>query len=163
MPQSFFSMYSKEEAAKIKREFWIAFDHYSRKFLGHSRKWIRYNTKIKDLSLKFEADRTCATVMLAIENNNEDIRFDRFVFIKKYETVFEEFIDNTWIWDEEYVLENEKKICALYKQLNGVNIYRKSDWTTIFEFLASNMILLEKAFDEIKPLLEEYIKNNLNQ
>ncbi len=156
-------MYSKEEAAKIRREFWIAFDHYSRKFLGPTRKWIRYNTKIKDLSLKFDANRNYAKVILAIENNNEDIRFDRFVFIKNYEAVFDEFIDDSWIWDDEYTLDNGKKICAIYKQLNGVNIYRKSDWTTIFEFFATNMILLEKAFDEIKPLLEEYIKNNLNQ
>ena len=155
-------MYSKEEAAKIRREFWISFDHYSRKFLGPTRKWIRYNTKIKDLSLKFDANRNCAKVILAIENNSEDIRFDRFVFLKNYEAVFEEFIDHSWIWDEEYTLDNGKKICAIYKQLNGVNIYRKSDWTTIFEFFVTNMILLEKAFDEIKPLLEEYIKNNLN-
>ena len=38
-------MYSKEESARIRKEFWTRFGQ------TFPRKWLRYNTKIKDLSL----------------------------------------------------------------------------------------------------------------
>lgn len=153
-------MFSKSEAANIRREFWIAFDTFSRKYLGPQKKWIRYDTGIKDLCLKFEVNKKYARVLLAIENNNENTRFDRFLFLKNYELVINRFIETDWIWDEQLILENGKEICAIYKQLNDVNIYKKDDWNKIFDFLAKEMFALEKAFFEIKPLLQEYINNN---
>ena len=43
-------MFSKEEVQRIKREFWITFADV------HPRKWILYNTKIKDVAFKFYID-----------------------------------------------------------------------------------------------------------
>ena len=42
-------MYSKEENQKLKREFWVSFAN------KYPRKWVLYNTKIKDFSFKFYA------------------------------------------------------------------------------------------------------------
>ena len=43
-------MFSKQEAQQLKKEFWIAFGK------SFPRKWILYDTKIKDFSFKFNAD-----------------------------------------------------------------------------------------------------------
>jgi hypothetical protein len=79
-------MYSKEETQKLKREFWVVFaDKYPRK-------WLLYDTKIKDFSFKFYVDNKKAQVLIDIEHRNDDTRaayysrgriYKRFGFRKK--------------------------------------------------------------------------------
>ena len=153
-------MYSKEEAALLRKEFWIAFDVYSRKYLGPNQKWITYDTGIKDFVLKFDVNRDYARVLLAIENKNEDKRFDVFVKLKEYEMLYSDILGENWIWDEQLIVGNVKEVCALYTQLDNVNIYKKENWSAIFEFMANNMFKLEKSFVEVKPFIEEFVKSN---
>lgn len=153
-------MYSKEESIIIRKEFWIAFDVYSRKYLGAKRKWILYNTGIKDFSLKFDVNRNCARVILAIENRSEDKRFDTFVKLKEYELLYNEILGNDWIWDEQFRSDSGKDVCMLYLQLDNVNIYRKENWSQIFDFFALNMLKLEESFEEVKPFIQEFVKSN---
>ncbi|HOZ30997.1 MAG TPA: DUF4268 domain-containing protein [Bacteroidales bacterium] len=153
-------MYSKQESAILRKEFWIAFDIYSHKYLGKSRKWITYNTGLKDFVLKFDVNRDFARVMLSIENRSEDKRFDIFVKLKEMELIFADILSENWIWDEQLKLENGKTVCSLFIQLDDVNIYNKNDWSKIFYFFATEMLKLEGVFYEIKPLIEDYIKQN---
>jgi hypothetical protein len=153
-------MYSREESAEIRKQFWIAFDVYSRKYIGAHRKWMLYDTGIKDLSLKFEINRDFARAMLSLESKNEDARFNLFVKISEYEMLYSDILGTDWIWDEQLVLENGKTVCALYKQLNNVNIYKKDNWTEIFDFFAIEMLKLEESFEEVKPFIEEFVKSN---
>lgn len=153
-------MYSKDEAAKIRKEFWIAFDVYSRKYIGAYRKWLLYDTGIKDFVLKFEINRSFARVLLSVENRSEDKRFDVFVKLKEYELLYNDILGEGWIWDEQLTLETGKEVCALYKQLDDVNIYKKDNWTEIFDFFAIEMLKLEESFEEVKPFIEEFVKSN---
>jgi hypothetical protein len=43
-------MYSKQETQQLKKEFWINFSE------KYPRKWVLYDTKIKDFSFKFYVD-----------------------------------------------------------------------------------------------------------
>ena len=54
-------MFSKEEAAKIKKEFWTSFGK------SFPKKWILYDTKIKDFAFKFYCDNKKAEVSVDIE------------------------------------------------------------------------------------------------
>ena len=58
-------MFSKEESARLRQEFWTSFGK------SFPRKWLLYHTKIKDLFLKFYADRKTAAVMINIEMRDE--------------------------------------------------------------------------------------------
>lgn len=58
-------MYRKEEALLIKKEFWTAFSS------AYPRKWLLYDTKIKDVTFKFYIDNKRAQVILDIELKNE--------------------------------------------------------------------------------------------
>jgi len=42
-------MFSKEEAAQLRKDFWIAFGK------SFPRKWLKYNTQIKGFSFNFVA------------------------------------------------------------------------------------------------------------
>lgn len=152
-------MYSKAEASQIRRQFWVKFDEFSRPYLGKNGKWMTYNTGIKDLVLKFDINRSYARVMLAVECKNEDIRFDVFCKLHECELVLNNYLGEGWIWDEMLVLENGKPVCALYKQIDNVDIYRQECWETIHKFFAEEMTRLEKAIVEIRPFFEDYVKN----
>lgn len=153
-------MYSREEAATIRKEFWVAFDVYSRKFIGSSRKWITYNTGLKDIVLKFDVNRENAKVLLLVEHRGESKRFDIFVRIKDFEMLYEEHLGEGWTWDEQFITDSGKEVCSIYKVLDNVNIYNKNHWTDIFEFFGVEMMKLESAFVEFKPLIKDYINTN---
>jgi len=61
-------MFSKNEAQQLKQEFWTAFGK------SFPRKWLLYDTKIKDFSFKFYADNKKAEVSLDIEMKDELFR-----------------------------------------------------------------------------------------
>lgn len=153
-------MYSKDEAANIRKDFWITFDAYSKIYLNKNKKWIRYDTGIKDFVLKFDINKENAKVLLSIEHKNEDKRFDLFVKLKEYELLYKSILGKGWIWDEQLILENNKEVCAVYKKLDNVNIYKKENWEEVFNFFIKEMKKLEKTFEEVKPFIEEYIKLN---
>jgi hypothetical protein len=44
-------MYSKEENQRLKRDFWVLFAN------KYPRKWLLYNTKVKDFSFKFYVEK----------------------------------------------------------------------------------------------------------
>ena len=58
-------MFSKAEAQQMKKEFWTAFAE------AYPRKWLLYDTKIKDVSFKFHVDNKKAQVLLDIEPKEE--------------------------------------------------------------------------------------------
>ena len=71
-------MFSKEEALQIKKDFWIAFA------AEYPKKWILYNTKIKDVTFKFHIDNKKAQVLLDIEPKEEN---KRIVYYEKVESL----------------------------------------------------------------------------
>ncbi len=56
-------MYSKEESRQVRQQFWTSFGK------SFPRKWLLYNTKIKDVSFKFAFGIRNAMVSLDIEDS----------------------------------------------------------------------------------------------
>jgi len=72
-------MFSKEESKKLIQEFWTSFGK------EYPHKWILYNTKIKDLLLKFTFTTKFAQVSLDIVSQDELIRsyyFEKLIALK---------------------------------------------------------------------------------
>jgi hypothetical protein len=69
-------MFSKEESAALRQEFWTSFGK------SFPRKWLLYNTKIKGISFKFVANRKNAMICLDIEHSDEianEILYDQIL------------------------------------------------------------------------------------
>ena len=100
-------MFSKEEAAQLRKEFWTSFGK------SFPRKWLLYNTKIKGFALKFQADRKNASVCLDIEHGDEianELLYDQMLSLRSIlETEIPEII-----FDAEYELESGKIIKRIY-------------------------------------------------
>lgn len=142
-------MYSKEESQRLKREFWIAFAE------KYPRKWILYDTKIKDFSFKFYVDNKKAQVIIDIENRNIDKRkayFEKLESLKKI--LKEEFIQDL-VFEKNFILENGKTISRIWVEKLGVSVNNKNYWDEIFDFFNEKMLALEMFYLEY----DEFIKD----
>ena len=142
-------MYSKEEALKIKREFWIAFAE------SNPRKWLLYNTKIKEVAFKFYVDNKKAVVSLDIEPKNEELRKIYFEKIESLQTILREDYLSEVIFDRNFQLENGKIISRIWIELHNISLNNKANWPIIFDFFEKNMEKFELFFYEY----EDYIRD----
>lgn len=142
-------MFSKEEAQKIKREFWITFAQ------EYPRKWLLYNTKIKDVTFKFNVDNKKAMVSLEIEPKDEEHRKIYFEKIESLKTILLENYLPDAIFEKNFHLENGKIISRIWVEIHNISINNKSTWNTIFNFFAEKMESFEYFFYEY----EDYIKD----
>ncbi len=142
-------MYSKEEAKNIRKQFWIFFAK------RHPRKWLRYNTGIKDFSLKFEFTNGYAIVAIDVESPDEINRAYYFEKLLSLKSLLLEAVSPNLIFDNEYLLESGKVISRVYLKLEGVKINNKNDWPKVFDFLHQYMSKLELFYLEY----QDYIKD----
>lgn len=141
-------MFSKQEAQQLKKEFWTAFGK------SFPRKWLLYDTKIRDFSFKFYADNKKAEVSLDIEMPDELFRNAYFEKIWSLENILAEYIGGFYK-DEFYTLENGKIIARIWTELHGVSVYNKNTWQQIFEFFVEKMNGFERFFYEYEDFIKD--------
>lgn len=140
-------MFSKEESAKLREEFWTSFGK------SFPKKWILYNTKIKDVSFKFHFDTKKAMVSMDIECVEEKRQFyyDKMLSLR---SILEETIPEV-IFDADFQLENGKNISKIYLQKDKVCIHNKQTWQETMLFLYDNMLKFEDFWLEYEDFIKE--------
>jgi hypothetical protein len=146
-------MYSKEETQKLKREFWVTFAE------KYPRKWILYDTKIKDFSFKFYVDNKKAQVLIDIEHRNEEKRLAYFEKLKALKNILEEEFIADLVFERDYILENGKTISRIWVEKLGVGSSNRNHWDSIFDFFNEKMAALEHFYLEY----DEFIKDIDNE
>ena len=142
-------MYSKQQNQQLKQEFWVAFAE------KYPRKWLLYDTKIKDFSFKFYVDNRKAQVLIDIENRNLDVRKIYFEKIVSLKNILEEDYISNLIYEQNHTLESGKTISRIWVELNDVSVSNRQYWNTIFDFFEQKMDKLESFFVEY----QDYIKD----
>ena len=142
-------MYSKEEALRIKKDFWIAFAE------AYPRKWLLYDTKIKDVTFKFFVDNKKAQVLLDIEPKDEEKRKIYYEKIESLKTILHEDYLPEAIFERNFYLESGKVISRIWVEKTGVSLNNKNNWGAIFDFFNETMSQFEYFFYEN----EDYIKD----
>ena len=133
-------MFSRGESKQLRQDFWIAFG----KSFPH--KWILYNTKIKGLSLKFHFGLKKAMVSLDIEHSDLETRIELWEkFISLQSIMKDEYLPEV-IFEDSFVLENQKEISRVYVEKKGVSIHDKNTWRGTMEFFNDNMLQFEAFF-----------------
>lgn len=142
-------MYSKKEALFIKKEFWVAFASV------YPRKWLLYDTKIKDVTFKFYVDNKKAQVLFDIEPKEEELRKIYFEKIESLKTILLEDYLSEAIFERNFYLENGKVISRIWVEKLDVSLNNKNTWGEIFKFFNETMDNFERFFFEY----EDYIKD----
>ena len=142
-------MYSREESQKLKREFWVAFAE------KYPRKWVLYDTKIKDFSFKFYVDNKKAQVLLEIEPKEDEKRKIYFEKIESLKSILtEEFLPEA-IFEKNFYQESGKVTSRIWVELTGISVFNMASWAVIFRFFNIHMDAFERFFYEY----EDYIKD----
>ena len=142
-------MYSKEENQRLKREFWVLFSE------KYPRKWLLYDTKIKDFSFKFYVENTKAQVLIDIEHRSEEKRIAYFEKLESLRSILEEEFIKNLVFEKNFTLESGKTISRIWVELPHVSVSNRNYWDQIFDFFNEKMSALELFYSEY----DEFIKD----
>ena len=142
-------MFSKDEAALLRKEFWTSFGK------SFPRKWLLYNTKIKGVSFKFVADRKKAMVCLDVESNDKVANLLYFDQLLSLKTILEnDFLPNV-IFDATYELDSGKVIHRVYVPFEKkFSIHNKNTWRDCYEFFVEKMSQFELFYYEYEDIIK---------
>lgn len=146
-------MFSKEEAKKMREEFWDSFRQVyarrrTRKKLPEN--WMLSQTGIKALNLKFHVDREVAQVGIDLETRNMEKRIELYEKLEAVKRRLEEAMGGPMQWELEYIRENGKSVSRIYLQLENVDIYNRETWARAHQFMYENMMKLETFYREYR-------------
>ena len=142
-------MFSKAEAQAMKKEFWTKFAE------EYPRKWLLYNTKIKDVSFKFYADNKKAQVLLDIEPKDDDKRITYYQKIASLKNILlDDFLPDA-LFEEAFYLEGGKEISRVWVEKTSVSLNNRATWQDIYDFFYEKMDAFERFFYEY----EDYIRD----
>ena len=150
-------MYSKEELKELKREFWEGFGVYCSNVPALKKrksKFMLYNTKMKGVELKLDATRDGAYVILEINHSDANARFEKYEQFEKYKSIMEKDFKAGLIWDFAYVRECGTEVSRIYTHLSEIDLHRRIHWMQFYQFMSTEMLKLEKAFNKVKEAME---------
>lgn len=133
----------------MKKEFWTAFAD------AYPRKWLLYDTKIKDVTFKFYVDNKKAQVMLDIEPKEDDKRIIYFEKMESLKNILHNDFLPEAVFERNFYLENGKVISRVWVELTGISLYNMASWAAIFRFFNISMDAFEHFFYEY----EDYIRD----
>ncbi len=141
-------MFSKQESKALRKEFWISFGK------SFPRKWILYNTKIKDFSFKFHFDTKKAIVALDIETLDLERRIYYYEKLQSLQSILLENYLPEAIYEDIYFLENGKEISRVYLEKDGVSIHNKNTWQEAMLFLYQTMVKFEEFYMDFQDVIK---------
>lgn len=141
-------MYSKEEVQALKKEFWTAFSE------AYPRKWLLYDTKIKDFSFKFYIDNKKAEVLLAVEHKHPELKKQYFERLESLKTLLlEDYLPDA-SFDEFHRLDTGKVIGKVWVE-KPLGFHNKNNWPDIFDFFYEKMDAFERFFYEFEDFIKQ--------
>lgn len=151
-------MYSKNEAALIKRTFWTSLGAYLKPVLnadGAKINWVNYKTGVKGIHFRTDVTKRVATVAVELTHPAAGNRMAAFDKLESLKPVFTEMAGEDWAWQREVYDEAGRPISRILVQLDQVNIFNKNDWPAIISFFKQHLI----ALDAFWMMAKDYFAN----
>lgn len=143
-------MFSREEASRIKEEFWTTFGQYMKPVPSADHmpmNWINYNTGLKDVFFRMETKRKSAVIAISMEHRDPEIQelfFEQFLELK---TLLHSELEEEWEWSLNFPDENGKIISQIYKELPGKSVFNRDHWPDLISFFKPRIIVLDAFWE----------------
>jgi hypothetical protein len=150
-------MYSRQEASKLRQEFWTTLGQYLSPILsseGEKVNWISYKTGEKNIAFRMHADNKQAIIAIELNHKDADIQQIYFEQFLQFKSLFDDAIREEWIWKLHEHDENGKLVSRIYIEQNGVSVFRKEDWPQLISFFKPRIIALDEFWSSIKYAFE---------
>ena len=150
-------MYSRQEAAQLKKEFWTAFGQYMTPVLpaeGEKVSWVNYKTGEKNIYFRMAADNKSASIGIDLTHNDEGIQqlyYEHFLQLKK---ILEVSTGEEWTWQLHTTDDYGKTVSRIYTELHNVSIFKKDDWPKLISFFKPRIVALDEFWSNVKHAFE---------
>ena len=145
-------MFTKEEASKLKSEFWTTLGQYLKPVPsvdGEKVNWINYKTGVKGIQYKMNAEKNYAFAGVDILGTEDR----RNQLLQVFETLSEQLSPNL-IWVQDAETDSGELVHRLYNDAEEISIFRKADWPELISFFKENIIAFDKFWVENKFIFE---------
>jgi hypothetical protein len=149
----FLPMFSKQEASKLRQEFWTIFGQYMAPVFSAEQEkinWINYKTGVKDFSFRMKADNKSASIAIELSHNDPEIQQICFEQLQQFKSLFEITLNEQWNWELHSHSETGKPVSRVIKHIEGFNIYKKEDWPDLISFFKRRMIAIDAFWSQVK-------------
>lgn len=146
-------MFKREEASRIREEFWTAFGRYMSPVLsaeGLRINWINYHTGIKDVFFRMNASRKSAAIFISLEHRDPEIQelyFDQFLELKE---LLHAALGEEWLWQLRITAEEGKVVSRIYKEITDVSVFNKDHWPELISFFKPRIMALDAFWENAK-------------
>jgi hypothetical protein len=150
-------MYSRQEASKLKQEFWTTFGQYMSPILsaeGEKVNWVNYKTGEKNIAFRMHADNKNAIIAIELTHKDKDIQQIYFEQLLQFKSMFDDAVNEEWNWQLHTYDEHGKAISRIYKEQPALSIFQKSDWPGLISFFKSRIIALDEFWSSVKYAFE---------
>ena len=145
-------MFSREEASRIRHEFWTAFGRYMSPVLsaeGLKTNWVNYHTRLKDVYFRMDAGKKSAMISISLEHSDPELQqlyFEQFLEMKDmlHATLGEE-----WEWQLHAQVDG-KIITRIFKTLPDVSVFNKEHWPDLISFFKPRIIALDSFWENAR-------------
>jgi len=153
-------MYSKDEAARLRQQFWISFGQYMKPVpaaCGYPVNWINYKTDVKNILFKMDVDTKRATIYIQLAHPDAGVRILVFNQFEEFKLMFKNTVGEEWDWLQDATDEHGKAVSYISCTLENVNIYNQQDWPALISFFKPRIIALDEFWDNVKPVFEALV------
>lgn len=143
-------MFTREEASKIREEFWTTFGRYMKPILsseGMPVNWINYNTGLKDVYFRMETGRRNARVSISMEHHDPEIQELFFEQFEELKMLLHSALEEPWEWQLHVANEQGKIVSRIGKELTGVSVFNRDDWSDLISFFKPRIIALDAFWE----------------
>lgn len=151
-------MYSKEEATRLRQQFWISFGQYMKPVpsaSGSTVHWINYKTGVKQIFFKMDVDNKKAVISIQLTHPDPGVRHLIFNQFEEFKSMLSATLNEEWDWMQDATDEFGKTVSLITTELINVNIYNQKHWPELISFFKPRIIALDEFWDNVKPVFED--------
>ncbi|KQM63868.1 hypothetical protein ASE74_11900 [Pedobacter sp. Leaf216] len=153
-------MYSKEESARLRQQFWISFGQYMKPVpsaSGSTVNWTNYKTGVKNIFFKMDVDNKKAFISIQLSHSDADIRHLIFEQFEEFKLLFTNTVGEEWDWIRDADDDFGKTVSQISISITGVSIFNQQHWPQLISFFKPRMIALDEFWDNVKPVFEDLV------
>jgi hypothetical protein len=146
-------MFTREEASRIREEFWTTFGRYLSPVPsaeGMKINWVNYHTGLKDVYFRMDTGQKSAVISISIEHRDHGIQELYFEQFLEFKSLLHAMLEETWAWQLHASLIDGKVISRIYKEISGVSIFNKDQWPDLISFFKPRIIALDSFWENAK-------------
>ncbi len=151
-------MFTKEEASRIRKQFWTSLGQYLKPLPnadGEIINWINYRTGVKNIFIRLEANAKNAQIYLELNHADDGLRaliYEQFLELKP---LFEQAAGKDWEWQAQTQNTDYKMVARITASLKACNIYQQQSWPQLIQFFKERLLALDAFWCDVKPIFEE--------